>query len=227
MATKIFVSYKYSDRNVFPLKNQLEEVFAPTTVRTYVDKLEEYFDKTNFAIYKGESDDEDISHLSDNEIWEKFKARIFDSTVTIVMISPNMKEPNRHDKSQWIPWEISYSLKETTRNDRTSHSNALLAIVLPDSNGNYSYFLYDVRCFNCICHNFNVDILFNILRDNMFNEKVKTPEKCYKGLTVYSVESSYIKTVKWSNFIENPQEYINKAIEIKERIDEYVIRKEV
>jgi hypothetical protein len=227
MATKIFVSYKYGDKNVFPLKSQLEEAFTPTTVRTYVDKLEVYFDKTSFAIYKGESDNEDLSNLGDDEIWEKLKNRIFDSTVTIVIISPNMKEPNRRDRSQWIPWEISYSLKETTRNDRTSHSNALLAIVLPDSNNNYNYFLYDRQCFNCICHNFNTDILFDILRDNMFNEKVKIPQKCIKGFNVYSGESSYIKTVKWSDFIESPKEFIEKAIEIKNHIDEYVIRKEV
>jgi hypothetical protein len=227
LSTKIFVSYKYSDNNVFSLKGRLDELLDPTTVRTYVDKLEEYFDRSEFAIYKGESNNEDLSYLSENEIWEKLKDRIFDSTVTLLIISPNMKEPNRHDKSQWIPWEISYSLKETTRNDRTSHSNALLAIVLPDSNKDYSYFLYDIRCLNCICHNFNTDILFDILRDNMFNEKVKTPQKCYKGLIVYSGESSYIKTVKWSDFIENPQDFINRAIEIKDHINEYVIRKEV
>jgi hypothetical protein len=133
MANKIFVSYKYKDSNVLPLKNGLIEILDPTTVRSYVDLLENYFDATEFAIYKGESDDEDLSNLSDDQIWEKLKDRIFDSTVTIVMISPSMKETNRRDRSQWIPWEISFSLKETTRNDRTSRSNAMLAVVLPDS----------------------------------------------------------------------------------------------
>jgi len=51
------------------------------------------------------------------------------------MISPSMKDNNRIQKFQWIPWEISFSLKETTRNDQTSHTNAICAIVLPDKNG--------------------------------------------------------------------------------------------
>lgn len=127
MGKKIFISYKYSDNNVEQLNNNYY-----TIVRNYVDALESYFDKTTDHIYKGESDNEDLSNLSDNQIWEKLKNRIYDSTVTIVMISPNMKEENKPEKSQWIPWEMSFSLKETTRNDKTSHSNAMLSMVLPE-----------------------------------------------------------------------------------------------
>jgi hypothetical protein len=227
MASKIFVSYKYKDKNVYPLRSQMEEAFNPTTVRTYVDKLEEYFDKASFAIYKGESDDEDLSYLDEDAIWEKLKERIYDSTVTIVMISPNMKEPYSSDRSQWIPLEISYSLKETTRNDRTSHSNAVLVVVLPDKNGNYSYFLEDRRCNDCTCTTFHTNTLFDILGKNMFNKKIKTPKNCYKGRSVYSGEYSYIKSVRWSDFITDPRNYINIAIEIKNHINEYEIIKEV
>ena len=127
MGKKIFVSYKYADKNVAPLSDH--RWFNATTVRDYVDLQENYFDHTD-NIYKGESDDEDLSEYSEDTIWEMLKDRIFDSSVTIVMISPNMKEPNRSDRSQWIPWEVSFSLKETTRNDRTSHTNAMMAIVL-------------------------------------------------------------------------------------------------
>jgi len=228
MSSKIFVSYKYKDENVYSLKPPSKEfLYGRTTVRTYVDELEKYFDKTSFAIYKGESDDEDLSHLSDDEIWEKLKDRIYDSTVTIVLISPNMKELYRSDKSQWIPWEISYSLKETTRKDRTSRSNAILAVVLPDRSGNYNYFWGDRQCNYCSCSQFNPDVIFDILRNNMFNKKDKIPINCYYGFTNYLGEHSYIKTVKWSEFIKEPQKYINIAIDIKNHIDEYEIVKEV
>lgn len=66
-----------------------------------------------------------------------------------------MKEPRKWQRSQWIPWEIYYSLRETTRNDKTSHNNALLAVVLPDRLGSYEYF--------------DEDDLFPILQDNISN----------------------------------------------------------
>lgn len=67
MGKKIFVSYKYGDTNVAPLEGNT--IWNPTKVRDYVDKLEDYFDATD-DIYKGESDGEDLSMLSENAIWK-------------------------------------------------------------------------------------------------------------------------------------------------------------
>lgn len=223
MGKKIFVSYKYADSDVQALENK--SWWETTTVRDYVDKLETYFDKFSDHIYKGESDDEDLSYLTEDQIWEKLKDRIFDSSVTIVMISPNMREAYRSDRSQWIPWEVSFSLKETTRNDRTSHSNAMLAIVLPDRNGSYDYYLTKSFCGSTTHH---TDRLFKIIRDNKFN--IKSPDRrfCSQcGGYHYYGSCSYIESVKWCDFIESPNYYIEQALKRQANIDDYKITKEV
>ena len=114
-----------------------------STVRDYVDKIEETLksDESDH-IYKGESDGEDLSYLSDDTIWQKLRNRIYDSTLTIVMISPNMRNRYKKEKQQWIPREISYCLKEVSRIDKNgtpvkSKTNAMLAVVVPDKNNDY------------------------------------------------------------------------------------------
>ncbi len=222
MGKKIFISYKYADSDVASLPGH--SFWNPTTVRSYVDKLEEYFDSTNH-IYKGESDDEDLSYLSEDAIWEKLKDRIFDSSVTIIMISPNMRMNNRSDRSQWIPWEVSFSLKETTRNDRTSHTNAVLAIVLPDSFGSYEYYLTRTACGSTTHH---TDKLFKIIRENKFNIKSPNKQLCSQCLCYhYYGNCSYIEATTWSDFIKMPNFYINQAIERQNNKYLYNIIKEV
>lgn len=138
MAHKVFVSYKYADTSVQQL-NSFGSYFSTTTVRDYVTKFEERVRNTGIAVYKGESDGEDLSYLSEDTIWSMLKDRIYDSTITIVFISPNMKDAYYLERNQWIPWEVAFSLREQTRSDRTSHTNALLYVILPDRNGGYYY----------------------------------------------------------------------------------------
>lgn len=222
MGRKIFISYKFADQNVQQLPNH--SIWNPTTVRSYVDLLENYFDATDH-IYKGESSDEDLSYLSEDTIWEKLKDRIYDSSVTIIMISPNMRLPNRSDRSQWIPWEVSFSLKETKRNDRTSHTNAVLAIVLPDSYGSYNYYLTQSPC-GSTTH--NTDRLFKIIRDNKFNIKCPDKRLCSQCNNYhYYGNCSYIEATKWSEFITSPNFYIEQAIMRQNNIEKYNIVKEV
>ncbi len=135
MGRKIFVSYKYKDDDV----KAIPDVIQPTWPCDYVDYIQNNV-LSDDDIYKGEKSDEDISLWDEYKIWEHLKDKIYDSTITIVLISPNMKEQKKHQRSQWIPWEISFSLRETTRKNRTSYSNAILAVILPDKNGSYNYY---------------------------------------------------------------------------------------
>lgn len=151
MGRKIFVSYKYWDSDVYPVPRITSGM---AKVRDYVSWLESKFTERTDHIYKGESDNEDLSYRSDDYIWSKLKDRIYDSSITIVLISPNMKEPRRWEKSQWIPWEIAYSIRETTRNDYTSHANAILAVVLPDRWNSYGYYK-SLSLFSILSQNIN------------------------------------------------------------------------
>ena len=150
MGRKIFVSYKYKDYDV----KKIPSVMQPTWPCDYVDYIQ---DKILAAddIYKGENTGEDISSWSEEKIWAHLKDKIYDSTITIVLISPNMKEANKWQRSQWIPWEISFSVRQTTRNNRKSHRNAILAVILPNAEGSYDYY--------------NKNNLFPILKSNIEN----------------------------------------------------------
>ena len=161
MGRKIFISYKYADNDVMQISGSWQQ----DTVRNYVDELEVYLKDSTEHIYKGESDGEDLSQLSDETIWSKLKDRIYDSSLTIVMVSKNFRESWKQDKDQWIPWELSYSLKEASRKNSngdpiTSKSNAMLAIVLPDRQNSYTYFTYSKTCCSEGCRLLQTNTLF-------------------------------------------------------------------
>ena len=226
MGKKIFVSYKYADSDV-----QALSVWG-STVRDYVTEFESKLDSSD-DIYKGESDNDDLSLLSDDTIWEKLKDRIYDSSVTVVFISPNMRQAWKKDRDQWIPWEVSYSLKETSRKNKngdpiTSHSNAMLAVVLPDKTGSYAYYIEDRTCCNTGCKMHHTDSLFKIIRENKFNRiKNASKDTCSNNSTVWHGTCSYIEAVKWADFIGDYKYYVDKAIDRQEHIDEYSICKTI
>jgi len=229
MGRKVFVSYKYGDIQVQDLNVQVlnwfgEYVKGQTTARHYVDELAKILDNEDH-IYKGEDDGESLAGFSDETIASKLRDKIYDSSITIVLISKGMKDLWKSEKDQWIPWEISYSLKEYTRNDRKSLSNGILAVVLPDESGSYSYFLNHDSV--CNCTNYNTPFLFQILRDNMFNKKLSDTYVCSNGSTIHRGEFSYIKAIKWSNFITDTNYYLNKAIELRDNKEDYNITKTV
>lgn len=226
MGRKIFVSYKYADSDVYKLIENNK-----CTVRDYVDKIEEKLGESD-NIYKGESDGEDLSTLDENTIWEKLKDKIYDSSLTIVLISPNMKETWKVDREQWIPWEISYSLKEVSRKNKngdpvTSKTNAMIAVVLPDSNNSYSYYLEEKHCCNSNCISHHTYKLFDIIRKNKFNYINADTEECDNKDKIWYGNCSYIEAVKWCDFILDINKYIDKSYERQNDLSNYNICKEV
>ncbi len=105
---QIFISYKFSDTNVqqnlnSDLFEKSERPFGSRTPRDYVNVLQTYIENHSPHYYKGEEDGESLQGKTDEYIWEHLKDLIFDSTLTIVLISPSMKtsEPEREQR---IPW---------------------------------------------------------------------------------------------------------------------------
>ena len=220
MGRKIFVSYKYGDSLVEALPTVF---FTQTTARHYVDELQKLLAEDDH-IYKGENDDESLAGFKDTTIQSKLRTKIFDSSTTIVFVSKGMKESYTPETDQWIPWEVAYSMKVMQRGDKVSGTNALLAVVLPDENGSYSYFIEQNEA--CGSRTLKTNFLFQILKDNMFNIKNPETREC-NGNTIYSGYSSYIHSVEWGDFKNNITKYIEIAKGIQENMNNYELCKTV
>lgn len=225
MGHKVFVSYKYKDDNVASL-----EGYNKGTVRDYVDYLQD----NKFSgddLNKAEDDDEDLSTFKDETIRTKLKQKIWDSSITLVLISPNMVEWLKSEKDQWIPWEIAYSLRTQTKMNSRSLPNAILAVVLPSRFDSYEYFIThwaytDESSKRKTVRTIHTDQTFQIIGRNMFNKKDPIT-KNVNGRTVYFGDSSYAITVKWEDFISNMDNYIEQSISLRDKIDDYNICKEI
>jgi hypothetical protein len=224
MGRKIFITYKYGDTNV-PYINGI----SGTKARHYVDVLQSHL-AADDHINKGEADNESLENFRDSTIESKLRNKIYDSSITIILVSKGMKDVYASERDQWMPWEISYSLREHSRDGRTSQSNALLAVVLPDPYASYDYFIKENTCSSCHCRTLMTDFLFRIMRDNMFNIKKPVRSECAyhdAASKPYLGNSSYISSVKWSDFMGGISNYLDIACAINNKIDEYNITKAV
>ncbi len=225
---KIFISYRYHDKFVRQ-NDQFDrghwilglEGGNYLTARDYVDHL--MGKVLTDHINKAEKDDDDLSHLTEETIQQKLYDRIYDSTVTIVLISKNMKKPVE-EKYQWIPREIAYSLREKTREDRTSFTNAVLAVALPDETDSYDYAVVDTPCG---ATKWQTHLFFQIISKNMFNRFDKNHNYCSSCFNHhhYGDDHSYIHPVKWDDFVRNHNLYIDRVLDFKDRIDEFELTK--
>ena len=218
MGRKIFVSYKHSD-------NAVRRIQHGHTTRAYVDYLVNLF--RGDEIYKGERH-EDLSAFKRDTIKHRLKDKIHDSSITIVLVSPNMKERRKAESDQWIPWEISYSLKDVVRSGKQSHSNGILAVILPDRNNSYGYYFRENACPYCNYAEIKREAIFRIMFDNMYNIKSPTRQRCRNHHpNHYAGEHSYIPSVKWQDFLSNKNHYLLRAMAIRDNRKSYNITTEI
>jgi hypothetical protein len=191
LAHKTFISYKYSEAR--DLRDRI---------------IEELGDDAMF--YKGEtSDSPDLSDTTTENIKRALTDMMYETSVTIIIISPDMKN------SKWIDWEIEYSLKNNTRNNRTSHTNGLLGVIMK-CNGGYSWFkTTSVKDDGCKSSRFYEDKVYPIIRKNRFNQMPKI-YKCNVCKTVDALLGSYIAYIEEQTFLADPQKYIDNAYDKSE-----------
>lgn len=191
MAHRTFISYKYSEAQ--DLRDRIIKALG---------KDADY--------YMGEtSDSPDLTDTSTENIKKNLTDMMFGTSVTIVILSPHMKE------SKWIDWEIEYCLREYTRKDRTSHTNGVVGVIMK-VNGSYDWLKYKVKKPDgCTVMAYHSDKLYSIINNNRYNQDPPV-YSCDKCKCVDYLSGSYIAFVEEDKFIENPQKYINNAYDKSE-----------
>lgn len=223
MGRNVFISYKYGDNRVLALP---EINGRKTRVRDYVNLLENRFMDIDELYWYGERDDESLIGMEKDAIRRELTDNIFPTSVTLVFISKGMKSA-KPENQQWIPWEVSYSLKEISRRNRTSQVNGLLLVILPDEENKYDYFVNNGDCGVQLLSYKN---LFQVLEENFHNKKSLELIHCDEcGSTHYKKSDSFIVWVKWDVFIKNGniEKYIEEAALRGEHEEDYNVVKEI
>lgn len=201
MAHKTFISYKYNDaRNV---RDRIIQALG-----------------SDATYYKGEDGfSQDLSGYTAETIKEHLKDMIYDTSVTIVVLSPQMND------SAWIPWELEYSLRDVKRGDRYSHSNGIVAVI-KKVNGNYSWLRQDiVQADGCYTHSFDESKIPAIITENRCNQEPKE-YACNCCKSIDRLEGSYISIINEDEFIGDPTRFIENAYEKSQHLGGYRLTKQ-
>lgn len=202
MARATFISYKYSEAR--PLRDQI---------------LQQLGDDARY--YRGETaDSPNLTSTSVENIKSNLRDMIYGTSVTVVIISPNMI------RSEWMEWEIEYSLKEINREGRASKTNGLLGVVMEINHGYEWLFSQRTNPDGCSSRSTNSSYLFNIINNNRFNLITENKYSCPVCRTFNKIEGSYISLIEENLFLRDPSWYIENAYEKSCELWKYKICKE-
>lgn len=191
MAHKTFISYKYSEAQ--KLRDNIIKALGHDA----------YY-------YQGEtSESPDLTDTSTENIKNNLRDMMYNTSVTIVILSPNIK------KSKWIDWEIEYCLSNYSRKGRTSRTNGIVAVIMK-VNGGYDWLTnHLVNCHGWNVVNYKNELLYPIIHKNHFNSN--PPQwHCSECKTYDWLNGSYVEYVEEDTFLLNPQKYIDNAYDKSE-----------
>jgi len=187
MARETFIAYKYSE--------------AQDLRDTIIEKL-----GADASYYQGETaESPDMTGETIDKIKNGLKDMIFGTSVTIVIISPNLK------LSKWVDWEIEYSLKEYKRQTTTSRTNGIIAVIMK-YNGSYDWLVTRSQNSDGCTTRYIVDSkLYDIVKGNRYNLETNDKYSCPNCKSFDQLNGSYIALVEEESFLNNPPYYIENA----------------
>ena len=178
MDKRIFISYKFGEGN------------------RYRDKLISRIEQGSYK-YLGETkDSSNISLMNDATVGSILSDKLFSTHVTIVLVTPNI------NRSNWIPWEISYSLRLINKSHRNSTRNGIVAVVVPNEDNSYDHVIKKTDDGREI----NIQFFPDIMKRNMFN-----PSRQSSYNSTDKDFGTYISVYKWDEFCSDMNDIINKA----------------
>jgi len=201
MARKTFISYKYSESQ--GVRNNIIEALGDDA--TY---------------YTGETaDSPDLADTSTENVKKNLTDMMYGTSVTIVVISPNIKSSN------WIDWEVEYSLKEISRAGRISKTNGVVGVI-KEIDGGYDWFVSRSKnADGCTVRNYETSLLYDIINKNRFN-RIGKKFLCPACETYNALDDSYISLIDEEVFLNDPDKYIEIAFDKSENADSFTLVKQ-
>lgn len=185
MAHKCFISFKTED---IYYKNYIQN-------NLYVDMIDK-------------SLKDPIDSLDEDYVMRKIREDyLSDSTVTIFLIGKNSSENLGNYEQRYIKRELQASLYNSKGNSKGNSKNGILGVVLPSM---YDQ-IYKGSSTCSICGQRHNHVQINdstVIREFSYNYYIPNLNRC-----AWREEDRYCVLVKWADFIEYPEDYIDKAFQ--------------
>lgn len=193
--SKVFISFRMSDGS------------------DYKDRLSKKFEELDYVINK--SEDVDRGNLSEDTIQKYLYEKLADSSLTVVILSPEAVDYRRdwfNNIDDWLYDELRYSLEDRSGN----RTNGAIALYTPEAKSQVIARETDEVT--------TIADFSNLVRKNMLN--VKSEYKyCPMDSYYNSLKDNYISLVAFDTFMNSPKTYINSALEKRDRLNQFNLTK--
>ena len=202
MARETFISYKYSEA-----QNLRDRI------------IEELGEDARY--YKGETaESPDLGDTTTENIKENLKNMMFGTSVTIVIISPNMTQ------SKWIDWEIAYTLKCNKRGQTTSGTNGIVGVIMK-VNGDYNWLVsFHQNQDGCTYRYSDKTKMYDIINGNRLNNITPDKYTCETCQLFDGLNGSYLSLITEDEFLTDPSKYIENAYDKSQTLDDFKLQRE-